>query len=340
MNEVDVSIIIPVKNGANTIRDLLESLMKLEYDRKKYEVIVVDGYSTDGTRELVLKYPVKLVMQEGDGLNAARNTGVKNSKGRIIAFTDADCIVPRDWVKNIVSCFKDDDVACIGGSVKGLSKSFTSIYVDNTGLHIMPRYKKQKTLNLWRVFSYPAGCNIAFRRDLLINIGLFNEAIKYGYDDLELIERLGLNGYKIRLEPNVIVFHQHRNSIIKLIKQTYRYGRGAGILIRKVKGARPLKIWLILYLIGFIVAITLLIVLLITGILFNNKLSLDIIKIIVLTPLTWGLIYYFVKGLKKRILKYALAYPIIDLLVILSSAIGELQQLLRGKLNNHDDDTL
>jgi glycosyltransferase involved in cell wall biosynthesis len=331
MSDVDVSIIIPVKNGANTIRELLESLMNLEYDKRKYEVIVVDGYSTDGTRELVLKYPVKLIMQEGDGLNAARNTGVKNSKGRIVVFTDADCIVPRDWLKNIVSCFKDDDIACVGGSVKGLSRNFTSIYVDNTGLHIMPQYKKQKVLNLWRAFSYPAGCNIAFRRDSLINIGLFNEAIKYGYDDLELIERLGLNGYKIKLEPNVVVFHQHRDSIIKLIKQTYKYGRGAGILIRKVGGIRPLKIWLILYLIGFITAVTLLIVLLITGIFFNNRLSLDIIKIIMLAPLTWGLVYYFVKGLKKGILKYTLTYPIIDLLVILSSAIGELYQLLKGE---------
>jgi glycosyltransferase involved in cell wall biosynthesis len=331
MSDVDVSIIIPVKNGANTIRELLESLMNLEYDKRKYEVIVVDGYSTDGTRELVLKYPVKLIMQEGDGLNAARNTGVKNSKGRIVVFTDADCIVPRDWLKNIVSCFKDDDIACVGGSVKGLSRNFTSIYVDNTGLHIMPQYKKQKVLNLWRAFSYPAGCNIAFRRDSLINIGLFNEAIKYGYDDLELIERLGLNGYKIKLEPNVVVFHQHRDSIIKLIKQTYKYGRGAGILIRKVGGIRPLKIWLTLYLIGFITAVTLLIVLLITGIFFNNRLSLDIIKIIMLAPLTWGLVYYFVKGLKKGILKYTLTYPIIDLLVILSSAIGELYQLLKGE---------
>ncbi|MEM1545659.1 MAG: glycosyltransferase [Candidatus Methanomethylicia archaeon] len=329
MSEIDISVIVPVRNGANTIRDLLESLMKLEYDRRKYEVIVVDGYSTDGTRELVLKYPVKLVMQEGTGLNAARNTGIKNSKGKIVVFTDADCVVPKDWIKNVVSCFNDNDVACIGGSVKGLSKNFTSIYIDNTGLHIMPQYKRQEILNLWKPFSYPAGCNMAFRRDVLINIGLFNETIKYGYDDLELIERLGLKGYKIRLEPNVIVFHQHRDSIIKLIKQTFRYGKGGGILIKKVKGVRPLRTWLILYLIGFIIAVMLLIVLLITSILFNNRLSLDIIKAIILAPLTWGLIYYFIKGFRKKILKYTLIYPFIDLLVILSSAIGELYQLFR-----------
>lgn len=331
MSEVDVSIIVPVKNGANTIKDLLESLMKVDYDKRKYEVIVVDGYSTDGTRELVSKYPVKLVMQEGDGLNAARNTGVRNSRGRIVVFTDADCVVPKDWVKNIVSCFNNSNVACIGGSVKGLGKDFTSMYIDNTGLHIMPRYKRQKDLNLWRPFSYPAGCNMAFNRDILINIGLFNEAIKYGYDDLEAIERLGLNGYKIRLEPKVVVFHQHRNSIIKLIKQTYRYGRGGGILIKKVRGLRPLRIWLILYLVGFITAVALLTALLIAGVLLGNTLLLSVFEVIVLAPLAWGLVYYSIKGIKRKILKYALIYPFIDLLVILSTAIGELHQLLRGK---------
>ncbi len=82
----NVSIIVPVKNGATTIRELLESLMQIEYDRDKLEIIVVGGNSTDNTRKIASEYPVKILMEERPGLNAARNTGIKHSKGEIIAF--------------------------------------------------------------------------------------------------------------------------------------------------------------------------------------------------------------------------------------------------------------
>jgi len=71
-----LSIIVPVLNMAKTIRALMESLMKLDYDEDKLEIIVVDGDSNDGTKEIIEEYPVRLVQQEGKGLNAARNTGI------------------------------------------------------------------------------------------------------------------------------------------------------------------------------------------------------------------------------------------------------------------------
>ena len=97
-----VTVVVPVRNGAQTIQPLLESLQKLDYDRNTVEVIVVDGNSTDKTREIVKKYPVKLVVEEKKGLNLARNIGIKSSNGEIIAFTDSDCIVPPNLITKIV----------------------------------------------------------------------------------------------------------------------------------------------------------------------------------------------------------------------------------------------
>jgi len=74
-----VTVIVPVRNGEQTIQPLLESLQKLDYDRTKVEVIVVDGNSKDKTREIVKKYPVKLVIENKKGINLARNIGIKNS---------------------------------------------------------------------------------------------------------------------------------------------------------------------------------------------------------------------------------------------------------------------
>jgi len=81
--------------------------MQIDYDRDMLEIIVVDGNSTDNTREIVSQYPVKLLLEERHGLNAARNTGIKNSSGEIVAFTDADCIIPKDWISKIVDNFRD-----------------------------------------------------------------------------------------------------------------------------------------------------------------------------------------------------------------------------------------
>ncbi|MEM2936003.1 MAG: glycosyltransferase, partial [Candidatus Bathyarchaeia archaeon] len=79
-----VSVVVPVRNGEATIGRLLDSLLEVDYDRGKVEVLVVDGNSTDKTREIVSKYPVELLTEEGQGLNAARNTGIRNSGGKII----------------------------------------------------------------------------------------------------------------------------------------------------------------------------------------------------------------------------------------------------------------
>jgi glycosyltransferase involved in cell wall biosynthesis len=68
-----IAVIVPVRNMARTVKDLLDSLMKLDYDDDKLEIIFVDGNSADGTREIIGEYPVKLVDEEGRGLNAARN---------------------------------------------------------------------------------------------------------------------------------------------------------------------------------------------------------------------------------------------------------------------------
>jgi glycosyltransferase involved in cell wall biosynthesis len=87
-----LSIIVPVLNMGRTIRATMDSLVNLDYPKNIIEIIVVDGKSKDDTRKIVQEYPVALVEQEGKGLNAARNTGIKYSSGEILAYTDGDCV--------------------------------------------------------------------------------------------------------------------------------------------------------------------------------------------------------------------------------------------------------
>src|SRR6266704_2603682 len=109
-----ISVAIITLNNKSTIERCLESIDTLDYPRDKYEIVVVDGGSSDGTLDLLQKFPVKQVIDRRPCRGAARNTAVKNCAGELIAFTDADCVVDRGWLKNHVSIHRDPRIKVAG----------------------------------------------------------------------------------------------------------------------------------------------------------------------------------------------------------------------------------
>lgn len=110
-----ISVIVPTKNNRDIIEDCLKSLINLDYPKTRYEVIVVDGHSTDGTPEIAQKYGGKVFYDRGRGRASGCNTGVEHACGDYIAFTDADCIVDRHWITNGLKYFRDETIAGVGG---------------------------------------------------------------------------------------------------------------------------------------------------------------------------------------------------------------------------------
>ncbi|MDY0128997.1 MAG: glycosyltransferase, partial [Methanosarcina vacuolata] len=92
-----VSVVVGIRNEEKFIEECIESLLNLDYPRDSYEIIIVDGMSTDKTRDIVQKYPVKLLLNEKKNVAAARNLGVDNARGELVAFTDGDCKVDTQW---------------------------------------------------------------------------------------------------------------------------------------------------------------------------------------------------------------------------------------------------
>ncbi len=96
---MDISIIVPVHNNEMTIDSLLDSLLNQSYPNDKYEIIMVDNNSSDNTRKIISNYPVTLLDEQNiQSSYAARNRGVRGAKGKILAFTDGDCIPDRYWI--------------------------------------------------------------------------------------------------------------------------------------------------------------------------------------------------------------------------------------------------
>ena len=325
-----ISIVVPVKNVAPTIRDLLDSLLKLDYDNEKLEIFIVDGFSTDGTREIVKEYPFVLLDQEGIGLNAARNTGIKFSKGDIIAYTDGDCVIPSTWVKSIVKNFSDPNVSFVGGTLEGYNnENWISRYMDETFFQVTPGFQwRIETLDL-KLLQFPAGANMAFRRRALERVKFFDENIIYGFDDLEPVEELGFKGFRIVLDPKVRVWHQHRTSLKELLKQHFNYGRGGTLLVIHKRVSRLAR-WFASYLILTSISLGIFIFTLYLGISFNHnlpyKLSLGTLSILY----SIIMIYYIPGSFRTSKFWKMIVYPLIDIIRGIAFTIGGVFQLFRS----------
>ncbi|MFA5363859.1 MAG: glycosyltransferase [Candidatus Bathyarchaeia archaeon] len=326
-----VTVIVPVRNGEPTIQPLLESLQKLDYNPNRVEVIVVDGNSTDKTQEIVKKYPVKLVIEKRNGLNVARNTGIKCSNGEIVAFTDSDCIVPPNWVTKIVENFKDPKVSGVGGSTIALDGNFVSQYADNSIVRLMPVFNKREELEQVKpFFKHPAGCNMAFRRQAAEQVGYFDENIKYGFDEVEFADRICRAGYKIVLDPEVSVWHKHRSTLADFMKQNFQYGKGSGLVLRKNKLKDSVSQWSFLGLMGFITWI-----LIVGSLTYMNLTSSTIVTFWLLfgftiLPLFIVASVYAYRSLHNKKFARVIVFPVIDMFRTISFCLGQMYQVIKN----------
>jgi len=327
--EPTVSIIVPALNAEATIGSLLESLVQVDYDERKLEIIVVDGRSTDRTREIVEKYPVKMILQDGKGLNLARNTGFRRSSGEIVLFTDSDCVVPRDWARLMVRNFETAGVGCVGGSVSRYKHNFLSRYADDSIMPVLRKFRKREVLdNVEPPLRYPAGCNMAFRRNAVEEAGEFDEDIHYGFDEDELVERVCKAGYKMVLDPETITKHQYRDTFGGFLKQTFNYGRGGALLFKNKQTGARLARWnlatLAVFLVWLIASISL-------AFLAINVSAVFLIPLVLipLVPFVLLTLFYLYKGLEERDWVSAFTYPCMDVLRLIAYCTGEIYEAIR-----------
>lgn len=110
-----VSVVVPAYNEENYIKNCLDSLMKQKV--KPDEIILVDNNCTDKTIEIASQYPVRIVKEQRQGIIPARNRGFDEALGEVIVRTDADTILPPDWIKRIKEDFENDDIIALSGKV-------------------------------------------------------------------------------------------------------------------------------------------------------------------------------------------------------------------------------
>jgi GT2 family glycosyltransferase len=226
MTHPRLSIIVLVLNSERHLERLLQSVTNLDYP--DYELIFVDGGSTDLTLQILQSYPVRVVHAPGSNIAEARNHGVKKSTGALVAFTDHDCIVDHNWAKHLVHhVLSDPFVGGAGGPnyivSDGTAKSDTIAYVLGSWLGSAGSTQFFKYESARAVPAIPA-CNLIFRRDILEEAGLFDENLLY-CEDADICHRVTKLGRKILYVPSAVVYHHLRlDSFRKLWVYFFAWG--------------------------------------------------------------------------------------------------------------------
>jgi O-antigen biosynthesis protein len=223
-----VSVVVASYNGARTLQACLDSLQRLNYPA--YEVILVDDGSYDNTPELARLYPkVRYVRHATNlGLSTARNTGIEAAEGEIVAFTDSDCRPDDDWLYYLVGDLLRSEFAGIGGhNLLPPEDSWVAaaVMVSPGGpAHIMLTD---------RIAEHIPGCNMAFYKWALLEIGCFDPLFRKAGDDVDICWRIQQHGYKIGFSPGGFVWHYRRSRVRDYLRQQTGYGEAEAMLVHR-----------------------------------------------------------------------------------------------------------
>lgn len=231
-----VTIIMPIRNEASFIARGIDSVVRQDYPAERMEILVVDGMSNDGTREVVQQIADQPRRPNGEPLPSihlldnpagivpvAMNIGLRHTHNEIVIRIDGHCEIPPDYVRRCVAALDASGAACAGGLIitvgdtvraRAIALAQSSTFgvggvAFRTG-HGQPRY----------VDTLAFG---AYRREVFQRIGGFDEELVRNQDD-ELNFRLIQAGGKIWLDPSIQAVYYSRSSLRKLWRQYYEYG--------------------------------------------------------------------------------------------------------------------
>jgi glycosyltransferase involved in cell wall biosynthesis len=340
MNKIPfVTVIVCTYNGEKHIKDCLDALTKQDYPKDKYETIVVDDGSTDRTDEIVSKYPVKIIKHRKNlGISSARNTGLRNANGTVVAYTDDDCIPKTSWLKNLIKFYTDDVIAVGGLTIPFSTKTIMEKYMAEIGYGNPTPLEFRKSKNpLYRFYIYLKDMfwqittneknpiqvgsiytlNASFIKKILEEAGEWEEDLNSS-EDSEMCEKFNkkFKNKKILFTKKAVVIHKHRTSFIYFLKQTFKRSEDTlkcYLKYNKIPPVFPLPLFILLliFIIGY----------------FNILLGF---LTLIISPhffYLWWSIKFF-----SKLKLYYLVFPYMQFSLELAATLGILKGFVRLKL--------
>jgi glucosyl-dolichyl phosphate glucuronosyltransferase len=216
INNPEISIIICTYNREKFLPGALNSLTNQTLDSSKFEILIVNNNSTDSTETISSnfiaanpKLNIKYFVEAQKGLSAARNRGIKQSTGALVAFIDDDAEVTNDYLETAIGFFQTHpDIDAIGGKIlpvyeTGEEPKWLSKYL--WGLVTKADYGE--TIRKYPVSKYPPGCSMVFRKDVFNTTGMFNSNLFLRSDDKYIFRKLEESNKSFLYYPKLIVNH-------------------------------------------------------------------------------------------------------------------------------------
>lgn len=243
---LNVTVCVVVYNAIEHIQQCLDALMAQDYPVHHYELLFIDNNSTDGTKELLnfysRHYPhVRTIVNPIVGISGSRNLGLKRARFDYIAFTDSDCVAPRDWLSKLVCGFEkyireEPHLAGVGGSNIPPNNSshfydtlniMLNTYLGSHGSVQGRRYERD------RFVPHIPTVNILYHKPTVFKVGGFDVTFGNIGEDQDLSYRLEKAGYRLVYLADVAVVHKMRPTWKSWLKNMYVYGKGRMWLMRK-----------------------------------------------------------------------------------------------------------
>ncbi|MDP8901377.1 MAG: glycosyltransferase [Actinomycetota bacterium] len=219
-----VSVVICAYNAEATLDECLEHTCKLDYPN--LEILVVDDGSSDATVELALRHPrAKLISIEHAGLSIARNEGFRNATGDLIAYLDSDAYPSPEWPYYLALAMDGPTLGGVGGpNVPPLDDALGAHQVARAPggpVHVLVSDDRAEHI---------PGCNMAFWKDVLSEVGGFDPIYTSAGDDVDLCWRVLDKGWEIGFHPAALVWHHRRGGVRPYLRQQRGYGRSEALV--------------------------------------------------------------------------------------------------------------
>lgn len=250
---MDISVIICTFNRSESLHKVLEDLHRQHTDRRvSFEVIIVDNNSKDATKEICEEFvnidskKFRYIHEEKQGKTFALNTGIRSSKGTIIAFTDDDVVIGERWVSSIKqACEANSSCKAFGGRVIPVWPNTVPKWIviegafKNIGGAIVEHDLGKSVKSYLQTGTLPIGANMFFVRDIFETYGGFNEELNQGVKEIPMLEdtefcyRLFKNNENITYIPDSIVYHpvdQERLTRNYFRKHAFKSGRAQCVI--------------------------------------------------------------------------------------------------------------
>jgi len=224
-----VSIVIPCRNEEKFIGQCLDSLINQDYPKDKLEILVIDGASTDRTKDVISSYTqkykfIKLFENSRKTTPISMNIGIKNALGEIVTKTDAHTIYPQNYVSKSIKYLSEYKTACVGGIAKAMPKT-NSLSAKAISLILSSRFGSGSSFRTgvkkpqWADTAF--GC--FYKKEVFKKIGLYNENLIRS-QDMEFNLRFKKTGGKILLVPDIVAYYYPTSTFKEFFKHNFTDG--------------------------------------------------------------------------------------------------------------------